>query len=119
MPLKNSSIGVDLHFNLGLGAFEPIFGTSKGLPHFLLQWLYRKKARTEEFWARATIHRPLERFQAIDLSFRLAVAPGLSDRISNRVDISLRRAREPLHRVQARLLCVLQPGAKFADVFAF
>jgi len=73
----------------------------RGLPHFLLQWSHRKQARTEEFWSRATIHRPLERFQAIDLSFRLAVAPWLSDRISHRVDVSLRRARETLNRVQA------------------
>ena len=91
-----------------------------GLPHFLLrQSLHRKQARAEEFWARATIHRPLERFQAIDLSLCLTVAPRLSDRIPHCVDVSLRRAREPLHRVQARLLCVLQPGAEFADVLAF
>ena len=58
-------------------------------------------------------------FQTIDLSFRLAVAPRLSDRISHRVDVSLRRARETLHRVQARLLSVFQPRAEFTDALAF
>ena len=64
-----------------------------------LQWLRRKQARTEEPWSRATMHRPHECFQAIDLSFRLAVAPRLSDRISHRVDISLRRARKTVRYV--------------------
>lgn len=86
---------------VGISPFARRIDIISGLPPFLLQWLHRKQAHTEEFWSRATIHRPLERFQAIDLSFRLAVAPRLSDRISHRVDISLRRARKTLHRVQA------------------
>lgn len=45
------------------------------LPHFLLQRsLHRKQARAEEFWPRSTLHRSFERFQTINLSFRLAVA---------------------------------------------
>ncbi len=35
------------------------------------------------------VHRSFERLKAIDLSFRLAVAPGLSDRISQGVDVSV------------------------------
>ena len=54
------------------------------------------------------MHRSFESFQAIDLSLRLAVAPGLNDRVSHGVDISLQRASETLHRVQARLLGVFQ-----------
>jgi len=71
-----------------------------GLPHFLLQ-LQRKQARAEEFGPSSTIHCSFERFQAVDLPFRLAVAPWLSDRISHCVDVSLRRASETLHRIQA------------------
>ena len=89
-----------------------------GLPHFLLQ-LQRKQARTEEFGPSSTIHRSFERFQTIDLSFRLAVAPRLSDRISHRVDVSLRRASETLHRVQARFLGVSQPGASPPTLLLF
>jgi hypothetical protein len=48
--------------------------------------------------SRSTIHRSFERFQAIDLSFRLAVAPRLGDRILHRVDVSLHRASETLMR---------------------
>lgn len=40
---------------------------------------YRVSRRAEEFGASSTIHGSLERFQTIDLSFRLAVAPRLSD----------------------------------------
>jgi len=55
----------------------------------------------------------------IDLSFSLSVAPRLSDRISHRVDVSLKRASETLHRVEARLLGVFQPDAELANTLAF
>jgi len=43
------------------------------LPHFLLQRpLQTKRARAEELWPCPAIHLSFERFQAIDLSFRLA-----------------------------------------------
>ena len=90
------------------------------LAHFLLREpLQRKQARTEEFWPSSTIHRSFERFQAIYLSFRLAVAPRLGDRIPHRVDVSLQRASKTLHRVEARLLGVFQPDAELADALAF
>ena len=67
------------------------------LPYFLLQRpLQRKHARAEKLCPRPAIHRSFERFQAIDLSFRLAVAPGLSDGISHGVDVALQRASETL-----------------------
>jgi hypothetical protein len=73
------------------------------LPHFLLQWLlHRKQARTEEFWPRSTVHRSFERFQAIDLSFGLAVASRLRDRISDSFDVSQQCARETLHAPESR-----------------
>jgi hypothetical protein len=81
--------------------------------------LQGKQARAEEFGPSSTIHCAFERFQTIDLSFRLAVAPRLSDRISHRVDVSLRRASETLHRVQARFLGVSQPGAEPTNALAF
>jgi hypothetical protein len=40
-------------------------------------------------WPRSSIHRSFECLQAIDLSFCLAVAPRLSDRISDGFDVSL------------------------------
>lgn len=51
-----------------------------------------EQARAEEFRPRSTIHRPFERFQGIDLSFRLAVASGLGDRIFH-ASMSLCRVR--------------------------
>ena len=90
-----------------------------GLPHFLLHWsLRRKQARTEEFWSCSNIHRSFEGFQAIDLSFCLAVAPRLSNRILHGVDVSLRRASKTLHRVQAGKLGIFQPDAELADGLA-
>jgi len=79
----------------------------------------RKQARTEEFWACATIHRSFERIQAIDLSFRLTVAPRFSDRISHRDDVSLERASKTLHRVKAGFLRLFQPDAELANTLAF
>jgi hypothetical protein len=71
--------------------------TKKTVAHVLLQRpLNRKRAGPEEFWPRSSIHRSFECLQAIDLSFSLAVAPRLSDRISHRVDVSLRRTSETL-----------------------
>ena len=92
-----------------------------GLPHFLLQRplsLHGKQARPEEFWPSSTIHGSFERFQTIDLPFRLAIAPRFSDRIFHRVDVSPRRASETLHRVQARFLGVSQPGSELANTLA-
>ena len=44
--LQQPFLIVDLHLKVGLGAVEPIFGTSVVLPHFLLQEpLQRKHAR--------------------------------------------------------------------------
>src|SRR5208283_5937603 len=90
------------------------------LPHFLLREpLERKHARAEEFWPSPAIHRSLERFQAVDLPFRLAVAPRLSDRASHRVEVSLQRASKTLHRIEARNLGVFQPDAELANALAF
>jgi len=90
------------------------------LPHFLLREpLHRKQARTEEFRPGSTIHRSLERLQAVDLPFRLAVAPGLGNGVPHRVDVSQQGASETLHRVKARLLGVFQPDAELADALAF
>src|SRR3974377_1176575 len=92
-----------------------------GLPHFLLQRplsLHWKQARAEEFWPSSTIHGSFERLQTIDLPFRLAIAPRFSDRVSHRVDVPLRRARETLHRIQARFLGVSQPGSELANALA-
>src|SRR5208283_3441619 len=70
------------------------------------------------FMSSSTIHGSFERFQTIDLPFRLAIAPRFSDRISHRVDVSPRRASETLHRVQASFLGVSQPGSELANALA-
>ena len=86
------------------------------LAHFLLREpLQRKHARAEEFWPGSTIHHSFERFLAVDLPFRLAVAPKLGNGIPHRVDVSLQRASETLYRVKARDLGVFQPDAQLAD----
>jgi hypothetical protein len=41
----------------------------------------------QKFWAGPTIHGSFESFQSIDLPFRLAIAPMLSDRVSHGVDV--------------------------------
>jgi hypothetical protein len=41
--------------------------------------LERQHPRTQEFWTYSTVHRSLEGFQPVDLSFGLTVIPRLSD----------------------------------------
>ena len=90
------------------------------LPHFLLREpLQRKHARAEEFWPSPAIHHSFECFQAVDLPFCLAIAPRLGNGIPHRVDVSLQRASETLHRVEARLLSVFQTDAELANALAF
>jgi len=49
--------------------------------------LHRQHARAQKFWPGSTIHSAFEGFEAVDLSFRLAVAPLLCDRISHGVNV--------------------------------
>jgi transposase-like protein len=49
--------------------------------------LQRQQAGMQKFWAGPTIHGSFESFQTIDLPFRLAIAPMLSDCVSHGVDV--------------------------------
>jgi hypothetical protein len=49
--------------------------------------LQRQQSGMQKFWAGPTIHGSFDSFQSIDLPFRLAIAPMLSDRVSHGVDV--------------------------------
>ena len=72
----------------------------------------------QKLGASSAIHGSFKSFKAVDLPFRLAIAPTFRDRISDGVNIPAQGAGEPLHRVESGLLCVLQPSGKLASVFA-
>ena len=72
----------------------------------------------QKFGPSSAIHGSFKSFKAVDLPFRLAVAPMLSDRVSHGVNVPAQCAGEPLHRVESRLLCVLQPSGKLTSVVA-
>jgi hypothetical protein len=78
----------------------------------------RQHPGTQEFGARATVHRTPERFQSIDSPFGLAVAPALGQRLSDGVDISPDRASEAVDRVKPGLLRIVESDVEFMDVFA-
>jgi hypothetical protein len=71
-------------------------------------------SRTQKFWASPAKRCPLKSLEPADLSFRLAVAPALSDRISHGVDISSQGAGKPLHCIEAGLMHVRQPDSELA-----
>src|SRR5271166_5598091 len=78
----------------------------------------RQHPGSQEFGACATVHRALEGFQSIDLPFGLAIAPALSQRVSDGVDISPHRASEAVDRVNPGVLRVVEPDIEFLNVFA-
>src|ERR1700677_4811942 len=78
----------------------------------------RQHSGSYQCGACATVHRALEGLQTIDLPLSLAVAPPLGQRVCDGVDISPHRSNEALHGVESRLLRVIEPGAKFLNVFA-
>jgi hypothetical protein len=61
----------------------------------------RNHPGAEQFDAGAAIHGPLDRFQSIDLTLRLPIAPGLKHRVSDSIYILTRSSREALHGVDA------------------
>ena len=61
----------------------------------------RNHPGAEQFDAGAAIHCPLDRFQSIDLTLRLPIAPGLKHRVSDSIYILTRSSREALHGVDA------------------
>jgi len=52
---------------------------SAGVDH-----LIRKHSCTKQFDAGVTIHGPIQRLEPVDLSFRLIVASGFADRVTDR-----------------------------------
>jgi hypothetical protein len=50
-----------------------------------------------------------ERFQPVDLSFGLAIAPAFSQCVFDGGDIPLQRASKALHGVNVRLLGIIKP----------
>ena len=105
-------IVVDESINVALEFFEV-------LPQVLLRKrLQRQHPRMQKVWAGPAIHSSFEGLEAVDLSFRLAIAPPLADRVSHGIHIPVQGAGEPLHSVKAGLLRAFQPGGEFTGVLA-
>src|SRR6201995_2223556 len=56
--------------------------------------------------------------QSVDVTFCLAAAPGLGDRIANRREIQAQRMDEAANAIKCRAICVMQPGSELFDVAA-
>jgi hypothetical protein len=69
-----------------------------------LNGFVRDHPRTKQFDACASIHLALQHLQPIDLTFGLPVAPGLGDRVANRLEDCLVSLAGVLHRIQTRAI---------------
>ena len=64
---------------------------------FVLVWLERKHPCSQELDTRAAVHGALERFEPIDLAFRLTAAPRLRDGVPHGLDVARQRSCGLLH----------------------
>lgn len=66
-------------------------------------------SRPQQFWTGATVHCAFEGFQAVDLTFRLAVAPGHLDGVFDRIEVPVQGAGEARDGRQVRFDRVVNP----------
>jgi hypothetical protein len=75
----------------------------------VVQLVEGQHASSKEFWACSAIHCTLDRLQAIDLAFRLAVAKRQFDCVVDGVNVTTQNSGEPRDRDETR---VLNPDAE-------
>jgi hypothetical protein len=73
----------------------------------ILNWTEGDHSRAKQIDAGTAVHRPLEHLQPVDLTFCLAVASDLGNRIANRREIQAQRMDEAANAIMCRAVGVM------------
>jgi hypothetical protein len=71
--------------------------------------------RSEQLWARSAIHCALNRLQAVDLTFRLTIAPGQVDGVADSFDITAKNAGKTGQGGESGMNGIIDPSSSFVE----